>query len=359
MSEFDFLRKYIGIANCRSIAVLCGDTNKDFCERMASYIESLGVDAEVYEVVKAKHRERVVNTVFKASRNPFFAISLYVIFVVKPLFWFFLRFVQTRVSEEVLDRVAKSDMVIWVGLAEDFDVYFLVDRRVHKALRGKHVVLLGYPSVETAKMLNIPYEEYYRNFMNSLNPSIEELKKISDKLIEQFKNASRLKVLTPHGTDLQMKIEHKYLGVFYGVMNEEAYRKGRLMLNLPAGEVGFASNKKPLEVSGEIYVDVPCILVDKVVYGARFTVEKGVLVKYDAERNKEALDKYFKNRNSRRVYELSFGLNPATKPCGSMILDEKAYGTVHVGFGRPRTPLHADFVMTNPKILVDEREIEL
>jgi len=57
-----------------------------------------------------------------------------------------------------------------------------------------------------------------------------------------------------------------------------------------------------------------------------------------------------RKKQSRVVSELGFRLNPAIKPCGSTYLDEKAYGTIHVGFGKMEMLGHADFVMSNPTV---------
>lgn len=357
--KFNFLESFIMKSKSRSTSILCGDINKDFCDQMMSLIKSLGVSAEVHEIIKARQRERIVNPVLRVARNPLLAKLVVPLFVLQPLFWLALRFVRVRVSEEVIESIEKSDSVVWVGLHEDFDVHLLVDVRVRKAMRSKHVLLLGYPSRETAEKLNMPYKEYLRRYLDAYNTPWEEMKEIAEKLKSQISLGNSMKVQTQRGADFVVRYDQEQHRIesFYGVASEKALEEGRLILLLPAGELSIASVKKPLKISGKMFFDVPCILYDKLVSGVEVVAENGYVIDYSAEKGKEVLDRLFRHSSSRKIYEFGFGLNPAVRPCGSVYLDEKAYKTVHVGFGRPQTPLHVDFVISNPKIFINGHEL--
>lgn len=65
----------------------------------------------------------------KIARGPLFEKLVVPLFIISPLFWLTLRFVQACVSKEVIENIEKSDLVIRVGLHEDFGVSFLVDKK--------------------------------------------------------------------------------------------------------------------------------------------------------------------------------------------------------------------------------------
>lgn len=322
--SYGFVRSFIERTESRVVTVLCRDINRSFCEELASVIREGGGVAEVYEVVKAVQRERAIGIVTRALTSTFFSRLTIVLFLFKPLFWFALRSLQTRVDVGVLSSISRSDTVVWVGLHEDFDVYFLVDRRLHEALRGKNLLLLGYPSKETAKKLGIGYEDYWKNYMNVLNTPLNLLKDVGERPRSQLTKGTTARVVTPHGTDLTVQYRPEQLEFFYGVIRGKTPEDGRLRLLLPAGELGIFSDRSIVRVDGKAFFDIPAVLCDAVVEGVEVTIKNGFVIDYNAEKNKEALDKYFKYKDSRRVFEFSFGINPAIKPCGSTYLDEKS-----------------------------------
>lgn len=355
--SYGFVRSFVERSGSRVVTVLCGDVSRGFCEELASAIREGGGVAEVHEVVKAEKRERAVGMVNRFLGSTLLSGLVAVLFLFKPLLWLTLRSIQTRVDEAVLSSIARSDAVVWVGVHEDFDVYFLVDRRLHKALRDKNLLLLGYPSEETARKLGTSYEGYRENYVNALNAPLDLLREVGERLRGQLARGTTARVVTPHGTDLTVQYRPEQLELFYGVIRGRDPGDGRLRLLLPAGEVGIFSGRTIVRASGKAFFDVPAVLNGLVVAGAEVTVKDGVVVDYRAERNEEALDRYFKRKDSRRVFEFSFGINPAIKPCGSTYLDEKAYRTVHLGFNRPFTPLHIDLVMSEPSVFIDGAEL--
>lgn len=355
--KFSFLEQFIIESKSRSITVLCGDINRDFCEQIASFIKNKGLEARVYEIIKAKQRERIINLVLRTTRDPLPAKLVAPLFIFASLSWILLKLLQVRVKKEVIESIEKSNAVIWIGLYEDFDVYFLVSRRIHRAMDSKHVLFLKHPTRETAEKLNITYEEYFENYLNALNISWEDLKKNAEKIKKQIELGTTLRVRTKHGTDFTLHYNPGEFRAFYGLVNEKALEKGRLVLLLPEGELSYISLKNPLRIDGRMFFDSPNILYDRVVSGVEIVAKNGYVIEYNAERGRELLDKFFKHKDMRKIYEFSFGLNPGIKPCGSIYFDEKAYRTIHVGFARPATPLHFDFVMLNPEIYVDGYKI--
>lgn len=356
VGKLGFVELFINKSKSRKLVVLCGDVNRDLCEQIVLFAKNLGVDAVVHEIIKAKQRERRVKPVLKILRNPLLAKLVVPMFILLPLFWLSLKLIRVRAKKEIIKSIEESDSIIWVGLYEDFDVIILVDPRITRSIRNKHALLLKYPTRETAEKLNIPYIDYFENFLNACNVPWDELKEIARKLRDQISGGSVLRVQTPNGCDFTLHYEPSKFHAFYGLY-EKSLEKGLLHLLIPEGEFGIDSYKEPLKINGKLYIDVPAILYDRVVSDIEITVENGLVVEYSARKGKELLDKYFKHKSTRKICEFSFGLNPAIKPCGSTYIDEKAYRTIHIGFSYPGTPLHMDFVISNPKICVDGYEL--
>ena len=67
------------------------------------------------------------------------------------------------------------------------------------------------------------------------------------------------------------------------------------------------------------------------------------------------------------IAELGIGLNPAVKPRGHVMLDEKAADTAHVAIGKNTgayggdndAAIHVDCIFSEPAVEVDGRPIDL
>ncbi len=67
------------------------------------------------------------------------------------------------------------------------------------------------------------------------------------------------------------------------------------------------------------------------------------------------------------IAELGLGLNPALRPRGHVLFDEKAAGTAHVAIGNNTGPyggdnvaaIHVDCVLSAPRLTADGRSVPL
>jgi leucyl aminopeptidase (aminopeptidase T) len=67
------------------------------------------------------------------------------------------------------------------------------------------------------------------------------------------------------------------------------------------------------------------------------------------------------------IAELGIGLNPALRPMGHVVCDEKAAGTAHVAIGNNTGPyggdnvatIHVDCVFSQPVLVADGRPVSL
>lgn len=126
--------------------------------------------------------------------------------------------------------------------------------------------------------------------------------------------------------------------------------------NMPSGEVYTA----PVEdsVEGVVRFSHPSIFMGTEVEDIRLEVRKGKIVKWDAKRGKELLDKVFEIKGARRFGEAAVGTNfNINKFTKNILFDEKIGGTIHMAIGQSygqcggknESPIHWDMIadMTN------------
>ncbi len=137
--------------------------------------------------------------------------------------------------------------------------------------------------------------------------------------------------------------------------------------NFPSGEVFSA----PVEDSacGRIRFDVPTAYQGRSVSGVVLELRDGVVTSATAEREGEFLQQMLDtDEGSSRLGEVAFGLNYGiTRATGTILLDEKIGGTVHLALGnsypdaggRNRSAIHWDLIrsMTPGKVFADGRLI--
>lgn len=158
--------------------------------------------------------------------------------------------------------------------------------------------------------------------------------------------------ITGEGTDLTLAINGRKVCVSAGEVN------------LPDGEIYLG----PVEdsVDGVIRFTYPAVLEGREVEDVVFHFEKGSVVKAEASRNLELLEKMFAlDDGARRAGELGIGCNPGIdRFTRNLLFDEKIGGTVHLGMGEsyPETEgenhsaIHLDFVCDlrrGGKVVVD------
>ena len=137
--------------------------------------------------------------------------------------------------------------------------------------------------------------------------------------------------------------------------------------NMPSGEV-FTG---PVEDSGHGHVkfSYPSIYMGEEVSGVSLKIEKGKVVSWDADQNKDFLDKIFQMKGSRYFGEIAVGTNyKIQRMTKNILFDEKIGGTIHMAIGQSylqtggknKSPIHWDMItdMTNGgQILADDKVI--
>ncbi len=103
--------------------------------------------------------------------------------------------------------------------------------------------------------------------------------------------------------------------------------------NMPSGEV-FTG---PIEdsVEGVVHFDYPSVFGGHDVQGITLTVEKGQIVKWEAEEGQKVLDQVFAIEGARYFGEVAVGTNYRIQtPTRNILFDEKIGGSIHMAVGQ-------------------------
>ncbi|MFA5771951.1 MAG: aminopeptidase [Thermoplasmata archaeon] len=178
----------------------------------------------------------------------------------------------------------------------------------------------------------------------------KEIEKNARKLISAFKDAKKVNITAPGGTDIDLDIEGR------GFDTDVVIKPGTFG-NLPAGEIWCA----PIEdkAKGVIVTDGSIGDVGRVTKPLTIYVENGEIDELESE-DEALVDKIEKltsvDKMASVIGELGIGLNPMARLSGNLLEDEKAGGTAHIAFGnneemdggKNKSKTHRDFLFYKP-----------
>ena len=181
-------------------------------------------------------------------------------------------------------------------------------------------------------------------------------------VIEQVAGADEIRVTSPSGTDLTVIVGDREWMTDDGMEHEPGG-----MTNLPAGEV-FVS---PVDANGTYVVDGtmrPHGLLEP-DQQLRFEVRDGLVTEIDDPTIRETVETAAEavGDAAYNLAELGIGTNVAvTELVGSVLLDEKAAGTVHVAIGDDMgiggdvdAPIHLDGIVRDVAVTADGEPVSL
>jgi leucyl aminopeptidase (aminopeptidase T) len=193
-----------------------------------------------------------------------------------------------------------------------------------------------------------------------LDADYEAIARHCRSVLEQVEGAAEIRITTDAGTDLTVEPGDREWHTDTGMVHDPGD-----FSNLPAGEV-FVS---PETADGTYVVDgtmMPHGLVEEPI---RFEVEDGYVtaISDDAVRSQVETARASVGRDAANVAELGIGTNVGvTELVGSVLLDEKAAGTVHVAIGDDASiggdteaPLHLDGIVREPTVYADGTVVDL
>jgi leucyl aminopeptidase (aminopeptidase T) len=201
-----------------------------------------------------------------------------------------------------------------------------------------------------------------RVMVAGLDADYDAIAEHSAEVKRQVAGGDEIRVTTPAGTDITFTVGEREWHEDTGIIHEPGE-----FSNLPAGEV-FVS---PLDANGTFVVDgtmMPHGLLpaDEEL---TFEVEDGHVthisddaVRADVEDASEEV-----GRAATNLAELGIGTNVGVDELvGSVLLDEKAAGTVHIAIGddasiggETEAPIHLDGILREPTVYADGDEVTL
>ncbi|WP_297888097.1 aminopeptidase [uncultured Halorubrum sp.] len=199
-------------------------------------------------------------------------------------------------------------------------------------------------------------------FTTGLDADYAAIEAACDDVLGQIGDADEVRVTAPAGTDIAFEIGDREWLADTGMVREPGD-----FSNLPAGEVFVA----PASATGTFVVDgtmMPHGLLDDGQELA-FEVEDGFVteisddaIRADVEAAADEVGDAAYN-----LAELGIGTNGGVEELvGSVLLDEKAGGTVHIAIGdnagiggETDAPLHLDGIVRDPTVYADGDEIDL
>jgi len=198
-------------------------------------------------------------------------------------------------------------------------------------------------------------------FLMGLDADYESIARHCRDVLEQVEGADEIRVTSPQGTDITFDVTGKEWRLDTGIVHEAGE-----MSNLPAGEV-FLS---PTSADGTFVVDGTMMphgqLEDQRL---EFTVEDGSVTEIGDDAVRQQVEEAAAEVGDAayNLAELGIGTNVAvTDLVGSVLLDEKAGGTVHIAIGDDHAiggdttaPIHLDGILTEPTVLADGVEVHL
>ncbi|WP_435063005.1 aminopeptidase [Halobaculum sp. EA56] len=198
-------------------------------------------------------------------------------------------------------------------------------------------------------------------FLAGLDADYEAIARHCAEVREQVDDAEEIRVTTEAGTDITFEPgDREFLSDTGDVSEPGSFS------NLPAGEV-FVS---PETADGTYVVDgtmMPYGLLEG--RELRFEVEDGFVTDISDDEVREQVEAAAEQvgEDAYNLAELGIGTNVGvTDLVGSVLLDEKAAGTVHIAIGDDAgiggdtdAPLHLDGIVTEPTVYADGAEVKL
>lgn len=203
----------------------------------------------------------------------------------------------------------------------------------------------GFPvKMNRRKDYLVPPATYERIYVASIMETYAgSIQKLCRYYHDAFEGGDKVHITARDGTDLTFSIKGRPALVADGIIDEGDIKRGDVGLNIPDGEMFLA----PLEhtANGRIFFDwVNISGFGSIKGGLWITFRDGKVVKYEAGyKEGNAIFRKFLDSNTGekdRIAELGIGTNPAARFIGTIIVDEKIYGTIHIAIGNNTGAYH-------------------
>lgn len=181
---------------------------------------------------------------------------------------------------------------------------------------------------------------------------------LTQELVRMLNAGRAVRVTSPEGTDLSLRIEGRQALGLDGFATEPG-----TFTTIPSGESAIV----PLEgsASGVIVFDHAIDNVGVLDAPIRAEVQAGRIVRVEGGRAADRLRRLLEaDQNASNIAEFAIGTNPQSRLLGNMAEDKILLGTVHIGIGDNHTiggvvesRIHIDGILLNPTVELDGRRI--
>ena len=191
---------------------------------------------------------------------------------------------------------------------------------------------------------------------NAMLVDFRKQEKLVEKVAKHLTKASRVHILTDKGTDIELSIAGREGHAITGMCKKPGDAQGVPDIEAYVAPIENSSN-------GTLVVDASTSVTGLIRTPITVDVQHGEARRiYGGDEAKRllAMLRNTHSKNSFRIGEFGFGLNPLARFCGSIIEDEAVMGTVHIALGenrllggRNKAPIHVDLVLRRPRVELD------
>jgi len=246
---------------------------------------------------------------------------------------------------DVLIFIGEDDEPNWArGLTAKIKLTAPIRERLHEITdrRRTRWAYFGWPVPRAARAYGCPVKRFRGIFFNSIRKTFtRELLKLCEFYRAALAGKNEVRIVADDGTDLVFRIKGRPVLVDDGIISRGDLARGDVGVNIPAGEIFIA----PLETSadGKILFEQVAIPGFGKLEGLKLKFKRGKVVSYEAVRGRENFTKFLRANTGEkdRIGEFGIGTNQgAACTGGSIIVDEKIFGTAHIAIGNNRGAYH-------------------
>jgi aminopeptidase len=225
---------------------------------------------------------------------------------------------------------------------------------------GRRIVITDFPTSAQAEFYGVSFPEYWETFWRAMEIDYEALRRRVADLTAFLQGREEVHLLSAKGTDVRLRIGGRQVFGDDGLVGLPGETDRDILLNLPSGEVCLAPQEDGAE--GVVVFDFAFVGGSRVTdLEVRF--ERGRATFVAAAEGLDRVEEFFASGTGDPyvIAELGIGANPSlTEPYGSILMDEKIAGTVHLALGDNRTmgganetSIHQDFIILAPRATCD------
>jgi len=236
-------------------------------------------------------------------------------------------------SNTVADAMIHSDVII---APTTFSITYTNATRAALA-RGARIVTMPGITMEILRQ-------------GGLDADYPRIARRIKKFGKKFQRSKLIRITSEAGTDISASID----GRRWVLDDNGMCNKRGMITNLPAGKVFIAPDETT--VNGKLVIDG--VFLPKMEGPIEMDVKNGISTVESGPR--EVMEIMKRSKCTRTVCEIGIGMNPKARVTGNILEDQKAKGTVHIGFGDNTTfggeikcDMHNDGVLISPTLEID------